>query len=134
MVGIVLVSHGPLADGLKGATEMIAGPQPSFLTVSMGPAADLDELRLSIEEAAAQVKGTEGVLVLVDLMGGSPSNSSAYLAASGTEVVCGVNLPMLLEVVMNREGMDVRELAAVAVEAGRQGVVSLTQMLTRKDP
>ena len=133
LVGIVLVSHGPLADGLKGAAEMIVGPQPSFLTVSMGPAADLDELRQRIEEAAAEVSGAEGALILVDLMGGSPSNASAYLAASGTEVVCGVSLPMLLEVLMNREGMSVQQLAELALEAGKQGVISLTQMLTKKD-
>jgi mannose PTS system EIIA component len=62
-------------------------------------------------------------------MGGSPSNASAYLAAAGTQVVCGVNLPMLLEVLMNRDTMDVQELAELALQAAKEGALSLTQML-----
>jgi mannose PTS system EIIA component len=132
LIGIVLVSHGPLAEGLKGAAEMIVGPQSRFLTVSMGAAADLDELRAQIEDAAGRVVDPsegERALVLVDLMGGSPSNASAYLASTGTQVVCGVNLPMLLEVLMNREDMSIDSLAEFALHAGKDGIISLTQIL-----
>ncbi len=98
MIGIVLVSHGPLAEGLKGAAEMIVGPQECFLAIGMDPAAELDRLRAQIEAAVAEVASDSmGALVLVDLMGGSPANASAYLAAGGTPVICGASLPMLLE-------------------------------------
>jgi mannose/fructose-specific phosphotransferase system component IIA len=111
---------------------MIVGPQQRFLTVSMGAAADLDDLRAQVENATARVAGNseaEGTLVLADLMGGSPSNASAYLASAGTQVVCGVNLPMLLEVLMNREDMSVDALAEFALQAGKDGIISLTQIL-----
>lgn len=132
MIGIVLVSHGPLAEGLKGAAEMIVGPQQRFLTVAMGPAADVDVLRAQIEEAATSVAGeqaSEGTLVLADLMGGSPSNACAYLSSTGMQVVCGVNLPMLLEVLMNREEMSADALAEFALHAGKDGIISLTQLI-----
>ncbi|HEX4205154.1 MAG TPA: PTS sugar transporter subunit IIA [Ktedonobacteraceae bacterium] len=133
MIGIVIVSHGPLAQGLKGAAEMIVGPQECFLALGMDPAADLDELRAQIESAATEVAAgnTANVLVLVDLLGGSPSNASAYLASSGTPVICGINLPMLLEVLTMRESSNIQELTEIALQAARDGVINLTQTLTR---
>lgn len=129
MIGIVLVSHGPLAEGLKGAVEMIVGPQERFLAIGMDPAADVDRLRAQIESAAVQVNGGAGALVLVDLMGGSPANASAYLAAAGTPVICGASLPMLLEVLTSRERTSLAELTGIALQAGKDGVVNLTQIL-----
>lgn len=131
MIGIVLVSHGPLAEGLKGAAEMIVGPQEHFQALGMDPAADLDRLRAQIEAAAAEVSSGDpaNVLVLVDLMGGSPANASAYLASSGTPVLCGINLPMLLEVLTAREWADIQELTEIALQAAKDGVVNLTHML-----
>jgi PTS system mannose-specific IIA component len=133
VIGIVIVSHGPLAQGLKGAAEMIVGPQECFLALGMDPAADLDELRAQIESAATEVAAgnTANVLVLVDLLGGSPSNASAYLASSGTPVICGINLPMLLEVLTMRESSNIQELTEIALQAARDGVINLTQTLTR---
>lgn len=131
MIGIVVVSHGPLAEGLKGAAEMIVGPQERFQALGMDPAADLDRLRAQIEAAAAEVAAGDpaDVLVLVDLMGGSPANASAYLANSGTSVLCGTNLPMLLEVLTAREWAGIQELTEIALRAAKDGVVNLTQML-----
>lgn len=129
LIGIVLVSHGPLAQGLKGAAEMIVGPQERFQAIGMGVAADVDQLREQIEAAAAEVNDGTGTLVLVDLMGGSPSNASAYLAASGTPVICGASLPMLLEVLTSREQTGLEALTEIALQAGKDGVVNLTQML-----
>ena len=133
MIGIVIVSHGPLAEGLKGAAEMIVGPQERFLAIGMDAAADLDRLREQIEAAAAEAAAGDkaGALVLVDLMGGSPANASAYLATSGTSVVCGANLPMLLEVLTARERTNVIELTEIALQAAKDGVVNLTQMLAK---
>jgi PTS system mannose-specific IIA component len=131
LIGIVVVSHGPLAEGFKGAAEMIVGPQERFLAIGMNPAADLDRLREQIETAAKEVSAGEeaGVLVLVDLMGGSPANASAYLATGGTAVICGVNLPLLLEVLTTREWANMQELTEIALQAARDGVIDLTQVL-----
>lgn len=129
MVGVVLVSHGPLAEGLKGAAEMIVGPQERFIAIGMNPAADIDDLRKQIEEAAAEVGGGAEALILADLMGGSPANACAYLAASGTVVLCGVNLPMLLEVLTMRESSSVQELTEIAMNGAVEGIVNLTKTL-----
>ncbi len=133
VVGIVVVSHGPLAQGLRGAAEMIVGPQERFETVGMDPAADVDRLRGEIESAVAAVGGTEDALVFVDVMGGSPSNASAYLAVAGTPVVCGVNLPILLEILMARDSSDPGTLAAQAIQIGRESVLNLGERLTGAD-
>ncbi len=131
MIGIVLVAHGPFADGLKGAAEMIAGPQEQFVAIGMDPAADVDALRGEIEAAVAQV-GADGALVLADLMGGSPANASGALALSGVPVICGVNLPMLLEVVMSREHASLQELTETALSAGPEGIINLTKLLAEQ--
>ena len=131
MVGVILVSHGPFAEGLKGAAEMIVGPQERFVAIGMDPAEDLDRLRAGIETAVADVGGADGALVLTDLMGGSPANASAYLALAGTPVVCGANLPMVLEILLQRPLMDCQQLQSLAVESGRDGIVNLGQSLAR---
>ena len=129
MIGIVVVSHGPLAQGLIGAAEMIVGAQTNLRAVSMGAAADMDHLRSEIESAVQAVGGANSALVLVDLLGGSPSNASAYLAVAGTPVICGVNLPMLLELLMAREASTPRALADQALQAGKDNIIDLGQRL-----
>lgn len=130
VVGIVVVSHGPLAEGLKGAAEMIVGPQERCRTVGMDPAADLDRLRAEIEAAVADVAGADGALVFVDMMGGSPSNASAYLAISGTPVVCGVNLPILLEVLLARDSSSASDLVELALQTGKDSILNLSERLS----
>jgi PTS system mannose-specific IIA component len=129
VIGIVVVSHGPLAQGLIGAAEMIVGEQTDLRAVGMGGAADMDHLRSEIEAAVQTVGGTNSALVLVDLLGGSPSNASAYLAAAGTPVVCGVNLPMLLELLMSRQASTPRALADQALRSGKDNIIDLGQSL-----
>lgn len=113
---------------------MIVGPQERFLAIGMDPAADLDRLRAQIEAAVAEAASDgSGALVLVDLMGGSPANASAYLATNGTPVICGASLPMLLEVLTSREHASAAELVGIALQAGKEGVVNLTQLLASDD-
>jgi PTS system mannose-specific IIA component len=130
VVGIVVVSHGPLAEGLISAAEMIVGPQERCRALGMDPAADLDRLRGEIEAAVTEVAGSDEALVLVDMMGGSPSNASAYLATSGTQVICGVNLPILLEVLMARETSTASDLAEVALQTGKESILNLGARLS----
>lgn len=129
MIGIVVVSHGPLAQGLIGAAEMIVGAQAQLRAVAMQPAADVEQLRADIEAAVQAVGGPNDALVLVDLLGGSPSNASAYLAVAGTPVICGVNLPMLLELLMSRDSSTRSALANQALQAGKDNIVDLGQRL-----
>jgi|SRR5579875_2467878 PTS system mannose-specific IIA component len=129
MVGIVLVSHGSLAEGLKNAAEMIVGPQERLLVVGMEPGADPANLRQQIERAVAALGSPEEALVLIDILGGSPANASANLANSGIPVICGVNLPMLLELLTQRENATQEELASIAIQTAKESVINLTQQL-----
>jgi mannose/fructose-specific phosphotransferase system component IIA len=108
---------------------MIVGAQMNLRAVGMGAAADMDDLRSDIEAAVQAVGGAHHALVLVDLLGGSPSNASAYLAAAGTPVICGVNLPMLLELLMAREASTPRALADNALQTGKDNIIDLGQRL-----
>lgn len=129
MIGIVLISHGSLASGLRQAAEMIMGPQEELAVLELAPAQDMEAYRRDLEELIAQVNRGHGVLVLADLFGGSPANASAYVVGAGVEVVCGANLPMLLEILNVRGQQDLRTLAATAVRAGATGTVRLADML-----
>ncbi|MFS8640894.1 MAG: PTS sugar transporter subunit IIA [Symbiobacteriaceae bacterium] len=129
MVGIVLIGHGPLASGLLQAAEMIAGPQSGVAVLELQPAQDMDQFREEMERAVARVDAGQGVLILADLFGGSPANTSAYLLRPGVDVVCGLNLPMLLEVLTMRDSQTLSELAQTALRAGASGCVRLADML-----
>ncbi len=129
MIGIVLISHGPLASGLLQAAEMIVGPQEAVAVLELQPAQDMDQFREEMEQAAARVDRGQGVLILADLFGGSPANTSAYLLRPGIDVVCGASLPMLLEVLAMREGQTLSALAETAVQAGAAGTLRLADML-----
>ena len=118
---------------MRDAAEMIVGPQTHFQTVSMQPDTDPASLRAMLEQAVAEVASDGGALILVDILGGSPANASSYLALQGIQVICGVNLPMLLELLIQRETSSQRELAAIALQAAKQGVINLTQQLTHPD-
>ena len=115
MIGIVLISHGPLASGLLQAAEMIAGEQSQVAVLELQPAQEMDQFREAMEQAVARVDSGDGVLIVADLFGGSPANTSAYLLRPGVEVVCGANLPMLLEVLTLRDGQTLSELASEKV-------------------
>lgn len=99
----------------------------------MQPDTNIASLRTLIEQAVFAVASDGGALVLVDILGGSPANASSYLALQGVQVICGVNLPMLLELLIQRENSSQHELAAIALQAAKQGVINLTQQLTHDD-
>lgn len=131
MIGIVLISHGPLASGLLQAAEMIAGEQSQVAVLELQPAQEMDQFREAMEQAVARVDSGDGVLIVADLFGGSPANTSAYLLRPGVEVVCGASLPMLLEVLTMRDSQTLSELAQTAVQAGAAGALRLADVLGR---
>ena len=131
MVRLVIVCHGSFADGLVNAMELIAGPQPEITTIALGEEDAIDGLEAQVEAAVAAQPEGEGVLVLVDLFGASPFNVSARVAVRhpNVEVITGVNLAMLLEAALQREGCTLPELAAIAREAGTGSVKVLSELL-----
>lgn len=131
MVGIVISAHGQLARTMRETAEMIAGPQESVTEVCLLPGEAPELLVERLKAAIQQVEADAGVLLLIDLLGGSPSNAVAALAEERPhlQAVTGVNLPMLLEILITREGSDAAELARQAVSSGKEGVMDLMSML-----
>lgn len=130
MIGVVLAAHGPLPDALLTSVGMIIGDLEQVATVSLMPGDSLEGLVDRIREEVKKVDTGSGVLICLDLFGGTPSNASALLTQENDKLyaVSGVNLPMLVEMLMARQTEeDVRELAKLATSAGQMGVVNIVE-------
>ena len=119
MIGVVVVTHGQLATELVNATETIVGDLPRFAAVSIGWHEDTHDAREEIAQAIKRVDQGQGVLIVTDMFGGTPSNlAMTFLAENQVEVITGVNLPMLIKLA----GMVGKpDLLAVAREMREQG-------------
>src|SRR5579864_8316736 len=133
MIGVVVVTHGQLANELVNAAEMIVGDLPSFTAVSIGWHDDVNDAREDIAEAIARVRGEEGVLLLTDMFGGTPSNlGMTFLETNRIEVITGVNLPMLLKLASLRRSEDLLAVAREMRDHGR-GAIWVASDLLRGD-
>lgn len=116
MIGLILVTHGDLAKHFVDAMEHVVGAQDKIATICIGPEDDMERRRKEIARAIIDVDSGEGVIILTDLFGGTPSNLAISLLEAGrVEVIAGINLPMLIRLGGARKCMGVTE----AVEAGR---------------
>ncbi len=130
MIGLVLVTHGRLAREFVVAMEHVVGPQERIETVCIGPEDDMEERRADIARAIAAVDTGQGVIVLTDLFGGTPSNLAISLMETGRiEVIAGINLPMLIRLGGARKAMKVAEAVAAAREAGRKYISVASEVL-----
>ena len=121
MIGIVLVSHGHLAQEFAKALEHIVGSQEKIATISLFPNDDIEAKRKEILEAVHTVEGGQGVVILTDMFGGTPSNlAHSLLEGRNVEIVAGMNLPLLIKLISTRKGKDLREAVLLAQEAGRK--------------
>jgi PTS system mannose-specific IIA component len=120
-----------MADGMIDAARMIVGDIDGIVPVSLKEMDSVEDLMGRIEAALTGVNQGDGVLILVDVFGASPFNASARLAMNrnDVEVISGMNLPMLLELAVGREGLDLREVSQVALEAGNTSIRTLSQTL-----
>lgn len=133
MVGIVAVAHRGLAQELVATAEMIVGKIQNCIGLSIDPSLSVNALRRQISEAIQQVNEGNGVIILTDMFGGTPSNLSlSYLNQTGIEVVTGVNLPMLIKLSQARENMKVDELARTVKEYGQRSISLASEILTQE--
>lgn len=134
MVGIVVVSHGNMAEGMIDAARMIVGEMESVATVSLKESDAVEDLINRVEAAVDEVDQGEGALILVDAFGASPFNASARLAMNrkNVEVISGMNLPMLLELAVQREGQDLEAVTQIALETGTASIRTLSQTLSKE--
>ena len=120
MIGVVVVSHGRLADEFVAAAEHVLGPQKQMRAVAIGPTDDMEERRADILDAVRAVDDGAGVVILTDMFGGTPSNLAISVMHQGKiEVIAGVNLPMLIKLGEIRTKADLVQAARAAQEAGR---------------
>ena len=130
MIGVLVVTHGQLAIELVKAAEMIVGALPRFVAVSIGWHDDPKMAREVIGEAIGRVQGPEGVLILTDMFGGTPSNLGlTFLETSRVEVITGVNLPMLVKLAQLREATDLITVAREVREIGRNAIWVASDLL-----
>jgi PTS system mannose-specific IIA component len=130
MIGLVLVTHGRLAEEFKSALEHVVGHQPSIETIAIGPEDNMDMRRRDIQAAVERVEAGQGVIILTDMFGGTPSNLAISLLSSGkVEVLAGVNLPMLVKLARIRKDTVLEKAASLAQEAGRKYITVASQFL-----
>lgn len=130
MIGLILVTHGRLAEEFLVALEHVVGPQQQVEAICIGPRDDMESRRKEIAAAIKKVDTGNGVVILSDLFGGTPSNLAISLLDAGrVEVIAGVNLPMLIRLDSARKCMDVRDAVAAAREAGRKYISVASEVL-----
>lgn len=131
MVGIIVMTHGSFSEGIVDAVELITGPVAQVETLSLRREDNVDDLNAAFIAALERVDTGDGVLVLADLLGGSPCNvASMNLRERSYQVLSGANLPMLIEALSSRETTSSLEgLAAACAEAAMQGVKNINQLL-----
>ena len=133
MIGIVLVTHGRLAIEFRAALEHVVGPQDQIEAVTIGPDDDVDRRRRDIIEAVKQVDSGDGVVILTDMFGGTPSNLSiSVMNQPRVEVLAGINLPMLVKLAKVRGECTLAQAVDQARESGRKYITIASRVLNGK--
>jgi len=132
MIGLVLVTHGRLADEFRAALEHVMGPQKQIEAVTIGAEDDSDLCRSDIIEAVNRVDSGDGVAILTDMFGGTPSNLAiSIMEQARIEVLAGVNLPMLVKLASVRN-RPIAEAVRMAQEAGRKYITVASRILAKE--
>ncbi len=130
MVGVVLVTHGGLGAEMLATAEHIAGSIDQARAVGIDASDSMEQFRHKVAAAISAVDSGEGVLLLADMFGGSASNLSlSFLDKERVEVVCGLNLPMVLKLATAREGTSLQELARFLTSYGQRNIVFASSLL-----
>ena len=130
MIGLLIVTHCDLCKELLNAAEFIVGRLEAVETISINQTSDSEEIRKIIEEKIKLLDRGQGVIILTDMFGGTPSNISlAFLKEEMVEVLTGVNLPMVIAIAQNRSDMKLSELAEKAQEAGKTSISLASKLL-----
>ena len=130
MIGMILVTHGRLAEHFIDAMEHVVGAQEGVATICIGPNDDMEQRRKDIADAIATVDTGDGAIILTDLFGGTPSNLAISLLDAGRiEVIAGINLPMLIRLAGARKSMNVVDAVSAAQVAGRNYITVASEFL-----
>ncbi|NQW01090.1 MAG: PTS sugar transporter subunit IIA [Rhodospirillales bacterium] len=132
MIGLVLVTHGRLAEELISALEHVVGPQTNVAAICIGPDDDMENRRSEILESAVNADQGDGAVLLTDMFGGTPSNLAiSIMDKANVEVIAGVNLPMLIKLASVRDKEPLAQAILSAQEAGRKYINIASQLLAQ---
>ncbi len=133
MIGLVLVTYGRLAEEMISATEHVIGAQRNIRAICIGPDDDMEQRRSDIVQAVSEVDDGDGVILLIDMFGGTPSSLAiSIMDKPNVEVIAGVNLPMLIRLASARESESLADAVASAQEAGRKYINVASDLLARQ--
>ncbi|MDD3581264.1 MAG: PTS sugar transporter subunit IIA [Desulfobacca sp.] len=135
MIGVLIVTHRQLAEALLSTCDLILGYMEGVQAVSLEPDAPPEDSRQQIANAIAQLNNGDGVLILTDMFGGTPSNLSlSFLKNGQVEVVTGVNLPMLMRLgqIKQGENLNLQEAALALKQSGQRGISVASEVLSQK--
>jgi PTS system mannose-specific IIA component len=131
MVGILIVTHGKLAQELVETTKIIVGKNVDhIIPITVGWNDDMADIQKTISAAIAKVDQGNGVLILTDMFGGTPSNISLSFLSEKTEIITGVNLPMLIKIVNVGDRFNLKELAHLIHEQGKKSIYLASEILS----
>lgn len=135
MIGLILIAHGRLGQALLDSARMIVGPQERACAVTLDRERSPEEASAEVSAALADVgRDGDGVLIMTDMFGGTPSNvSSAFLDGGGVELLTGVNLPMVLKFFGSRQGAQLTELCLLLRGYGQQGILRALDLLQARN-
>jgi PTS system mannose-specific IIA component len=135
MIGLVLATHGDLGRAFIGSMEMIVGEQPQVAALSLQVADCIEDATARLNRAIEATDTGEGVLILTDMLGGTPSNLCLALIGDkhAVEVISGVNLPMVLKAVQVRKGADLRDAAGQVKKNGRNAILVASEVLEGRE-
>lgn len=133
MVGILVVSHGRLAEALISSVELLVGELKRTKGLSIWPKESKKEIKHRIQQKTAEIDDGDGVVILTDIMGGTPTNIAlSFLEDEKVEVVTGVNMPMLLTLSSYREGRSLKEIVGLVKKSGRRSITLAKEVFRRK--
>jgi PTS system mannose-specific IIA component len=133
MVGILVVSHGRLAEALISSVEFLVGELKRIKGLSIWPKESKKEIKHRIQQKIAEIDDGDGVVILTDIMGGTPTNIAlSFLEDEKVEVVTAVNMPMLLTLSSYREGRSLKEIVRLVKRSGRRSITLAKEVFGRK--
>jgi len=133
MIGLLIVTHCELGKELLNAAEFIVGRIEAADAIAVTATTESEGLRKGIQEKVARLNGGEGVIILTDMFGGTPSNiGMTFLEADKVEVITGVNLPMLMKLTHIRDKDDLRAAALALKQSGQKGIAVASEVLKKK--
>lgn len=131
MIGLIIITHGGLASEFRAALEHIVGPQKQLETIAIGAEDDMAQRRVDILNAIKSTNTGEGVIILTDMFGGTPSNLAiSVMDQTGIEVIAGINLPILVKLASLRRECCLEEAVSRARDAGRKYIKVASQEMS----